>query len=67
MTSRLPPALPFARALAAKPTAKTVFEGLSYSERRGLVVNIEGAKALETRQRRIEAAVARLAEGRGAR
>lgn len=57
----------FAGALAADPSAKAFFDGLSYSERRWFVLNVEGAKAAETRQRRIEAAVARLAQGRGQR
>ena len=57
----------FAEALGAEPRAKAFFEGLSYSERRWFVLNIESAKAAETRQRRIAAAVERLAEGRGQR
>jgi hypothetical protein len=57
----------FAAALAAEPAAQRSFEALSYSEKRGFVQGIEGAKTTETRQRRITAAVARLREGRGSR
>ena len=54
----------FANALKAEPTAKSFFEGLSYSNQRWHVLSIEGAKAAETRQRRIERSVAKLREGR---
>ncbi len=54
----------FAKALKAEPTAKSFFEGLSYSNQRWHVLSIEGAKAAETRQRRIERSVAMLREGR---
>ena len=57
----------FAKALKADAAAKRFFEGLSYSQQRWFVDSIEGAKKPETRERRIETAVARLAEGRGAR
>lgn len=57
----------FAKALKSAPKAKTFFESLSYSQRRWFVLGIEGAKTPETRQRRIEAAIGRLAEGRGQR
>ncbi|HVF75272.1 MAG TPA: YdeI/OmpD-associated family protein [Acidimicrobiales bacterium] len=57
----------FAAALAAEPTAQAFFAGLSYSQQRWFVEGIESAKKPETRQRRIEQAVARLAEGRGQR
>jgi hypothetical protein len=54
----------FADALAASPAAKSFFDGLSYSNRRWHVLNIDGAKTAETRQRRIEKSIAMLAEGR---
>jgi hypothetical protein len=54
----------FAGALAAEPEAKRFFEGLSYSQQRWHVLSIEGAKAAETRQRRIDKSVAMLREGR---
>jgi hypothetical protein len=57
----------FAAALAAEPKAKAFFEGLSYSQRQWFVLGITGAKAPETRQRRIDAALDRLREGRGQR
>ena len=56
-----------AAALAVAPEAKRFFEGLSYSQQRWFVLGIEDAKTPETRQRRIDAAVARLLEGRGQR
>jgi hypothetical protein len=57
----------FAAALAAEPKAKAFFDGLSNSQRGWFVSGIEGAKTDETRQRRIEAALGRLREGRGQR
>ena len=57
----------FAAALAPEPAAKRFFEGLSYSQQRWFVLGIEDAKTPGTRQRRIDAAVARLKEGRGQR
>jgi hypothetical protein len=54
----------FAEALAAVPAARAFFDGLSYSQRRWFVLGIEEAKKPETRVRRIDKAVARLAEGR---
>lgn len=53
-----------AEALAATPEAKTFFETLSYSNKRRHVESILGAKTAETRQRRIDKAVAQLREGR---
>ena len=47
-----------AEALAAQPGARERFDDLSYSKRREFVRAIETAKAAETRQRRIEKAVA---------
>jgi bacteriocin resistance YdeI/OmpD-like protein/uncharacterized protein DUF1905 len=54
----------FAEALAADAEAKRFFEGLSYSHQRRHVLAVEGAKAAETRQRRIGKAVEMLREGR---
>ena len=53
-----------AAALDAQPAARTTFDGLSYSNQRFWVEPIEAAKSEETRQRRIEKAVATLREGR---
>ena len=50
----------FARALAKDAKAKQNFEALSYSNQRRHVLSIEGAKTEETRQRRIEKALAEL-------
>ena len=58
----LPP--DFAQALDAEPAARSFFEGLSNSLQRYWVDNIQGAKAAETRQRRIEGAVAKFLEGK---
>ncbi|WP_135551785.1 YdeI/OmpD-associated family protein [Paenibacillus cymbidii] len=52
------------RALATDSAAKSYFDGLSYSNRRRIVLSVEEAKTPETRQRRIDKAVAALAEGR---
>ena len=54
----------FVAALDADAEAKRFFEGLSYSNKRRLVIPIEDAKAAETRQRRIEKTVSMLHEGR---
>jgi uncharacterized protein YdeI (YjbR/CyaY-like superfamily) len=54
----------FAKILKREPQAKRSFEGLSYSKKRSLVLPIEGAKAAETRQRRIDKAMEMLREGR---
>jgi len=56
-----------AKELRREPAAKAFFEGLSYSQQRWFVEPIEAAKKPETRTRRIEAAMARLREGRGQR
>ena len=61
----LPP--DFVAALDREPAARAFFDGLNYSERRWFVLGIEGAKAEETRRRRIAAAVERLRSGRGQR
>ncbi|MGH2408194.1 MAG: YdeI/OmpD-associated family protein [Candidatus Limnocylindrales bacterium] len=57
----------FEAALAPHPEARRFFDGLSYSDKRWYVLGIEEAKTPETRQRRIDKAVARLREGRGSR
>ena len=58
----VPPDL--AEALAAEPKAAEFFEGLSFTNRNAIVVSVEGAKAAETRQRRITKAIEALREGR---
>ena len=47
-------------ALAAEPSVRATFDALSYSRRRQIVLSVEGAKAAETRTRRIAGAVAEL-------
>ena len=47
----------FATALAGSPQARAAFEALSYSKQRQYVLPIEGAKAAETRERRITKAI----------
>lgn len=54
----------FARALAGNAKAKSFYEGLSNSNKKWHVLSVEGAKAPETRARRIDKSVAMLAEGR---
>ncbi|MCM3631121.1 YdeI/OmpD-associated family protein [Paenibacillus glycanilyticus] len=54
----------FSGALSQKEEAKQFFEGLSYSNKRRFVLNIEDAKTAETRQRRIDKAISLLSEGR---
>ena len=61
----VPPDL--AAALDAAPDALRFFEGLSYSNKSWFVLGIEDAKTPETRQRRVEKAIARMREGRAAR
>jgi bifunctional DNA-binding transcriptional regulator/antitoxin component of YhaV-PrlF toxin-antitoxin module len=51
-------------ALEREPEAKAYFETLSYSNKRRHVLAIEGAKAAETRQRRIDKSVGMFKEGR---
>jgi hypothetical protein len=53
-----------AAALDKVPAARKTFDGLSYSLQRFWVEPVVGAKSEETRQRRIEKAVATLREGR---
>lgn len=54
----------FSAALDRDPDARRFFDGLSYSNRMRFVLNIEGAKTEETRQRRIGKAVDSLHQGR---
>jgi Bacteriocin-protection, YdeI or OmpD-Associated/Domain of unknown function (DUF1905) len=58
----VPPDL--ADALGRDAGAKRFFDGLSYSNKRRLVLAVEGAKSAETRQRRIAKTVDMLREGR---
>jgi hypothetical protein len=53
-----------AAALAEDDAARATFEKLPYSHRQRHVLAIEGAKAPETRQRRVAKAVEMLREGR---
>ena len=52
------------QALDADTAAGRFFDGLSYSQKRGFVLPIEGAKSPDTRARRIARAVTALREGR---
>jgi uncharacterized protein YdeI (YjbR/CyaY-like superfamily) len=52
-----------AAALAADDAARAAFEGLAYSHQLRHVLAVEGAKAAETRQRRVEKALEMLREG----
>ncbi|TLS48222.1 DUF1905 domain-containing protein [Paenibacillus antri] len=54
----------FLSALDAVPEAKAFFDDLSYSNRRRIVLSVEGAKTPETRVRRIEKALEALRVGR---
>jgi hypothetical protein len=54
----------FAAALDAESNARRTFDGLSYSNKSWHVLQIEGAKTDETRQRRIARSVEVLREGR---
>jgi hypothetical protein len=56
--------LDFAEALAADPKAAAFFAGLSNSLQRYHVDTINGAKAADTRRRRVEKAIALFREGR---
>jgi hypothetical protein len=53
-----------AEALEREPEARKYFETLSYSNKRRHILAIEGAKAADTRQRRIDKSVAMFREGR---
>jgi hypothetical protein len=50
-------------ALVAEPEARGFFDGLSYSNRRRILLSIEDAKTDETRRRRIEKSVSKLKAG----
>ncbi|CAN5858981.1 hypothetical protein BH20ACT7_BH20ACT7_18220 [soil metagenome] len=54
----------FGAALDAEPAAWRTYDGLSYSNKSWHVLQIEGAKTAETRQRRIAKSVNILKEGR---
>lgn len=54
----------FAAALDAEPDARRTFDGLSYSNKSWHVLQVEGAKTDETRQRRIGKSVEILKQGR---
>ena len=53
-----------AAALDAEPEARRTFDGLSYSNKSWHVLQVEGAKSDETRQRRIARSVGTLKQGR---
>jgi hypothetical protein len=53
-----------AAALDAEPAARRAFDGLSYSNKSWHVLQVEGAKTDETRQRRISRSVDILRQGR---
>jgi hypothetical protein len=53
-----------AAALAGDEAAQRFFDGLSYSRKSWHVLQVDGAKTAETRQRRIEKSVAMCREGR---
>lgn len=54
----------FSEALDLDPQALEFFNGLSYSNKRRIVLAIEGAKTAETRRRRIDGAIHKLREGK---
>jgi hypothetical protein len=54
----------FATALRTNADAKRSFDGLTYSNRRRLVIAIEAIKSPETRKRRIEKTIDQLKDGR---
>jgi hypothetical protein len=54
----------FSAALQADSAARLTFDGLSYSNKRWHVLQVEGAKTAETRERRIARSVDILREGR---
>jgi hypothetical protein len=57
----------FARALDADPAARAAYDALAFSHRREHVLAVDSAKKPETRQRRIEAALAMLHAGESPR
>lgn len=54
----------FQAVLDGDAEAKQFFDGLSYSNKNRIILQIEGAKTVETRQRRIDKAIVSLKEGR---
>jgi Bacteriocin-protection, YdeI or OmpD-Associated/Domain of unknown function (DUF1905) len=56
--------LDFSAALGRNADAKRSFDGLTYSNRRRLVIAIEAIKSPETRQRRIAKTIDQLKDGR---
>jgi Bacteriocin-protection, YdeI or OmpD-Associated/Domain of unknown function (DUF1905) len=54
----------FAAALDGEPNARRTFDALSYSNKSWHVLQVDGAKTDETRQRRIAKSVAALRDGR---
>jgi hypothetical protein len=54
----------FTVALDAEPEARRMFDSLSYSNKSWHVLQIEGARTPETRQRRIAKSIDRLNDGR---
>jgi hypothetical protein len=54
----------FLKALADDARALSVFEALSYSRKQRLTLPVEHARTAETRERRIDKAIADLREGR---
>ncbi len=54
----------FGAALDSEPAARQAWDALSYSNKSGFVLGIRDAKTPETRQRRIDKAVAQLREAR---
>ena len=53
-----------ADAIKAEPSARAFFESLTASQRKWFVLDVEGAKRPETRQRRIGKSVEMLREGK---
>jgi uncharacterized protein YdeI (YjbR/CyaY-like superfamily) len=60
----VPVAADLETALDRDDSAKQFLEGLSYSNKRRLVLAIDAAKTSETRQRRIEKTIMGLRDGR---
>ncbi|WP_231329515.1 YdeI/OmpD-associated family protein [Actinomadura graeca] len=54
----------FAQALASEPAAQQTWNDLSYSNRRYHVLQIDGAKTEQTRQRRIAKSIEALGQGK---
>jgi hypothetical protein len=57
----------FKKALTKEPKAKAFFDGLSYSKQRWFALSVESAKKPETRQKRIDDALAMLRDGKAPR